>query len=65
MKVLFATTNEAKIKRYADKVRKNGNPHSMFSEIKACSVSGNKTDWPPAGLPRGRQRSASFQCRTG
>ena len=24
MKVLFATTNEAKIKRYADKVRKNG-----------------------------------------
>ena len=27
------------------KVRKNGNPHSMFSEIKACSVSGNKTDW--------------------
>ena len=27
------------------KIRKNGSPHSIFSEVKACSVSGKKTDW--------------------
>ena len=25
--------------------RRNGSPHSVFSEIKACSVSGKSTDW--------------------
>ena len=27
------------------RIRNNGSPHSVFSEIEACSVSGKKTDW--------------------
>ena len=27
------------------KIRNNGSPHSVFSEVKACSISGKETDW--------------------